>query len=531
VWLGISLLTGCVRAPAPADVVIINGAEPESLDPALMTAQSDLRVGGSVFEGLTRYDPVTADPVPALAARWEVSADGRIYTFHLRTEAVWSTGEPITAADVVYSWRRVLEPSTGSPYAGVLFYLEGAEAYHTGRTLNPDGVGVRAAGDHQLEVRLRDPTPFFLDLCALPTLAVVPRAAIARWGDRWLLTPPVPVSGAYELVAWRINDRIRLGRNARYWDAAGTRSAVIDLLPCGNASTALNLYETGAADVVWDKNLVPVELLDLLLARPDFHVDPVLGTYFLRFNVTRPPFDDPRVRRALALAIDKHRIVEKITRGGERVAATCTPPGIGGYRNPPGLAHDPEAGRRLLAEAGYPGGRGFPPFEYLYDTTARLQEQIAIELQVMWARELGVQAGLRKLEWKTFLGAQARLEYNVCRSSWFGDYNDPNTFLDLFMADNGNNRTGWRAPRYDRLLRAANAELDRPRRERLLQEAETLLVAEEVPVVPLYFYTGLTYYDPDRIEGIFPNPRAEHPLRSIARTAGPARGARPGGRG
>jgi oligopeptide transport system substrate-binding protein len=224
-----------------------------------------------------------------------------------------------------------------------------------------------------------------------------------------------------------------------------------------------------------------------------------------------------RVRQAFALAVDKRRLVEKITRGGEQIADSYTPPGIGGYRNPPGLGHDPAAARRLLAEAGFPDGKGIRVVEYLFDTSARLQEQIAVELQAMWRRELGVTVGLRKLEWKTFLSTQGKLDYDVCRSSWIGDYNDPNTFLDMFMSRNGNNRTGWKNARYDALLREANAQVDRARRERLLQEAETLLVRTETAIVPLYFYTGLNIYDPDRLEGVYPNTRAEHPIRVMRR--------------
>ncbi len=348
-------------------------------------------------------------------------------------------------------------------------------------------------------------------------MAVVPRRAIEQFGDRWLLKPPVPVSGAYELDSWRINDRVRLRRNPRYWDAVHTRSEVVDLLPCINASTALNLYETRAVDIVWDKNLVPVDLLDLLLKRADFHSYPVLGTYFLRFNVTRPPFDDARVRRAFAMAIDKGKIVVKITRGGEQVASSFTPPNIGGYRNPEGPAFQPEVSRQLLTEAGYPGGAGFPRFEYLFDTTSQLQEQIAVELQAMWERELGVRPGLRKMEWKTYLAAQGRLDYDVCRSSWIGDYNDPNTFLDLFMSNNGNNRTGWSDRRYDDFMRRANAELNPEHRGELLRQAETILISNAVPIVPIYFYSGLEYFDSDRIEGVYPNVRDEHPVRVIAR--------------
>jgi oligopeptide transport system substrate-binding protein len=513
--VALGLAVGCARREPPADLVIINGAEPESLDPGLLTGQADGRVALELFEGLTRYDPVTAEPVPGLALRWDISSDGRVYTFHLRPRAVWSTGEPITARDFVYSWLRVLDPVAPSEYAGQLFYLNNGEEYCTGRIKDPSRVGVWAEGDQTLQVALKNPTPFFLHLCALQTLRAVPRQAIERYGDRWLVHHPVPCSGAYELVDWRINDRIRLRKNGRYWDAANTRSEIVDLLPGTSPNTALNLYETGAADVVWDKNLVPVELLDLLLKRPDFHSYPYLGTYFIRFNVTRKPFDDPRVRRALAMTVDKKRIVEKITRGGEQPASSQTPPGIPGYTAPEGLGYEPEAARKLLAEAGFPGGRGFPAFNYLCDTTSRQHEQIAVELQAMWRRELGIGMEIRRMEWKTFLRAQAELDYDLSRSSWIGDYNDANTFLDMFMSNNGNNRTGWKNARYDELLRQANSQLDARTRAGILQKAEALLVQEEVPIVPVYFYAGLEYHDQTRIKGIYPNLLDVHPIQVI----------------
>src|SRR5213596_1148642 len=451
--LGVVLaFTGCSQSQPGADVVIINGPEPESLDPAVLTGEADGRVALELFAGLTRYDPTDARPIPDLAESWDLSADGKVYTFHLRTNAVWSTGEPITARDFVYSWLRVLDPASAAEYAGQLFYLKNGEAYNAGRVKDPSQVGVTALDHHTLRVELSHPTAFFLDLCTYVTLRIVPRQAIEKNGDRWLTSHPVPWSGPYELAAWRVNDRIRLRKNPRYWDAANTKTEIVDLLPCTSATTALNLYETHVADIVWDKNLVPVELLDVLRKRPDFHSFSYLGTYFVRFNVTRKPFDDPRVRQALAMAIDKQRIVDKLRKSGELAATHLVPPGVENYQSPPGLPYDPEQARRLLANAGYPGGQGFPSFEYLCDTTSRLHEQIAVELQEMWRRELGVHAQIRKLEWKTYLRALGELDYDLSRSSWIGDYNDPNTFLDMFMSHNGNNRTGWSDARYDQLV-------------------------------------------------------------------------------
>jgi oligopeptide transport system substrate-binding protein len=518
---------GCTRSQPGAGLVILNGAEPESLDPAVLTGEADGRVALELFAGLTRYDPIDATPIPDLAESWDLSPDGTVYTFHLRTNAVWSTGEPITSHDFVYSWLRVLDPASAAEYAGQLFYLKNGEAYNSGQVTDPSQVGVTAVDHYTLRVELRNPTAFFLQLCTYVTLRVVPRLAIEKHGDRWLMAHPVPCSGPYELASWRVNDRIRLRKNPRYWDAANTKTEIVDLLPCTSANTALNLYETHVADIVWDKNLVPVELLDVLLKRPDFHSFSYLGTYFIRFNVTRKPFGDSRVRQALALVIDKRRIVERITRGGELPASSYTPPGIPGYLAPDGLGYDPDLARQLLEQAGYPGGQDFPPFEYLCDSTSRQHEQIAVELQEMWRRELGVHAQIRKLEWKTYLRAQGGLDYDLSRSSWIGDYNDPNTFLDMFMSNNGNNRTGWSNARYDGLVREANAQVDRAKRARLLKQVEILLVREEAPIIPLYYYAGLEYYDANSIKGIFPNVLSQNPIRSIYKVSATPGAARP----
>ncbi len=515
----LALTGGCLRSESRADLVIINGSEPGSLDPATALGVEELRVVMALFEGLTRNDPVTARPIPGLAERWDISADGRTYTFHLRTNALWSTGDPITADDVVASWLRVLDPVTASEYVGQLFYIRGAEAFYQGQDTNRAGLGFRALDRHTFQVELENPTPFFLDLCAFQTLAVVPTQAIARVGDRWLRTPPVPVSGPYQLEAWRVNDRIRLRRNPRYWDAANTGLERIDLLPIGTPSTAFNLYEAGAADIIWDKDLLPAELFDTLRSRPDFHSFTYLGTYFLRINVTRPPFHDARVRQALALAIDKSHLIAKIFKTGEPVASHLVPPGTAHYDPPTGLGYDPDRARQLLAEAGFPGGQGFPSFQFLVDSAgggaARLHGKVAVELQAVWKRELGLSVEPRQMEKKVYLRAQTALDYDVSRASWIGDYNDPSTFLDLFMSGNGNNRTGWAHARYDDLLRAAQREPDPDRRLRLLRDAETILVREELPIIPICFYNGFFYYDPARLAGIHPNLLDLHPLGAI----------------
>jgi oligopeptide transport system substrate-binding protein len=515
----LTCLAGCAQREPPADLTIINNAEPESLDPAIIVAQADLRVVEGMFEGLTRLEPLAARAVPGLAERWDISPDGKIYTFHLRTNLLWSAGEPITSADVVYSWIRALDPKTAARYAGQLYYLKNAEEFNTGRITNAALVGVSAPDKFTIRVELKSPTAFFLDLCAFPTLAVVPRQTIEKFGDHWLMAKPLPVSGAYGLAAWRLNDKVRLKKNPFYWDATNTQSEIIDLLPVGSPNTALNLYERGQADIVWDKELIPSELVDVLLQRPDFHSFNYLGTYFFRFNVTHKPFDNPLVRRALALAVDKERIVKKITRAGELTTSHLVPDGAQNYTPPEGLGHDPELARKLLAEAGYPGGKGFPRFEYLFNAAGggggKIHESIAIELQQMWRDELGIQMDLRQVETQVFWGMQTRLEYSLCKSSWVGDYNDANTFLGMFVTGDGNNETGWGNPQYDGLIHAANEETDLKKREKIFQQAETILIRDEVPIVPLYIYVGINFFDTNKVAGITENVLDDHPLRVI----------------
>ena len=510
-----------MRPEPPADLTIINGAEPESLDPAIITGQPEFRIVIGLFEGLTRLDPQTARAIPGLAQSWEISPDSLTYTFHLRTNLLWSTGEPITADDVVYSWLRSLNPATASDYAGQLYYLKNAEDYNTGKITDPSRVGVHALDKFTIRAELNHPTAFFLDLCSFPTLYVVPRRTIEKFGDRWLMARPLPSSGPFELACWRLNDKIRLQKNPRYWDAANTQSQIIDLLPVGSPTTSLDLYQNGQADIVWDKDLVPVELLDVLLARRDFHAFNFLGTYFIRVNVTHKPFDDPRVRRALALAIDKNRIVKKITRAGEQTASHLVPSGTANYLAPDGLDYNPALAKKLLAEAGYPDGKGFPRFNYIFNAAAggaaKMHENIAIELQQMWHDTLGIDMELRQLEWKVYLGAMERLDYDLARSSWIGDYNDPQTFLGMFTSQDGNNRTGWKNKEYDALLAAANDEPDLKKRARIFQQAETLLVRDEPPIIPLYFYVGINYFDTNKVQGVYENILDDHPLNAIRR--------------
>jgi len=506
------VLSGCMRQPH-ADLTFLNGAEPETLDPALITGQPEGRIANALFEGLLAFDQ-GGRPQPGMAESWEVSADGRVYTFKLRDGLVWSDGMPLTSRDFVASWRRTLDPATTSEYAYQLHYVKNARAFNEGAITDFAKVGVSAPDDRTLRVELENPTSFFPDLCAFVTLLPVPVHVIEKHGDDWIKPGNLVGNGAYLLDEWRLNDRIRLRKNPRYWNAANVAMETIDVIPVSRANTAFNLYAGGQADLMMDKGLVPPALLGEIKKRADFHAAPFLGTYFLRFNSQKGPFTDPRVRKAFSLAVDKAAIVGRITRAGELPADSFVPPGAGGYEPPEGMAHDADEARRLLAAAGYPGGRGFPMVTYLY-SEGEMNEAIAVELQSMWRQELGVNVQLLRQEWKVYLRSLSALDYDIARSSWVGDYPDPNTFLDMFVTGGGNNRTGWGDAEYDRLIAQAAAEADREKRFGILREAENILVNGQAPVCPVFFYVGIQLYDSKKLGGIEGNLLDEHPLKAM----------------
>ena len=352
---------GCGKPAKRADLVFANGAEVETLDPALITSQIDMRVSYALFEGLVTYNRA-GEAVPGVAERWEISSDGTVYTFHLRRDALWSNGERVTARDFVNAWRRVLTPENASEYAYQLGYLKNGQRFNDPAAHFTDfsRVGVHAVDDDTLRVELEHATPFFLDLCCLSTLLPVHLPTVQRWGDAWIKPEHIVSNGPFTLAEWRINDHIRLQKNPRYWDHDAVRLNTVDALPINQSNVALNFFAAGLCDLIMDKGLTPPSLIGELRKKPYFHSAPYLGNFFLRFNCSRAPFNDPRVRQAFSLVIDKRLLTDKITRAGEQPAYSFVPPGCAGYQPPgPGLGYDPERARRLLAEAGFSGGKNF----------------------------------------------------------------------------------------------------------------------------------------------------------------------------
>lgn len=503
-----------------ADMVFNNSTEISTLDPATVTGVPEGRILRAIFEGLTIKDPETLEPLPGMAERWEVSPDGLTYTFHIRRGARWTNGDPVTAHDFVYSWQRFLDPRTAAEYAYQLWYVKGAEAYST--DVGPDGaprrsfdtVGIRALDEQTLEVELAAPTPFFLQLTAFYPLYPVNRRNLEEakaqfpdtWQFEWLRPERLVTNGPFRVTERRVNDRIRLVKNEDYWAADEVALRTIDALAIESYMTGLNLYLSGEVDWI---NLVPASLVPRLLPREDFDPTPYFGSYFFRINTTRPHLADKRIRRALALAIDRRAITDKIVKSGQRPWYSLVPFGMEGY-TPQQLEHagrdgaleyaaalskDQEEAKRIFAELGYgSGGRDFPTIELHYNTS-ETHRDIAEVVADTWKRVLGVDAKLLNQEWKVYLDTQSNLNFDVSRSAWIGDYIDPNTFLDLFVTGGENNKTGWGHARYDELIQKSKYEVDPAVRRAQLEEAERILM-DELPILPIYSYVTQNIVNP-----------------------------------
>ncbi|MBM3977893.1 MAG: peptide ABC transporter substrate-binding protein [Planctomycetes bacterium] len=518
-----------------AELSFNNGTEPASLDPAVATGLPEGRVLRCLYEGLVVKHPRTLEPLPGMAERWHLSADRRVYTFELRTSrdgsisedgsigARWSNGAPVVAQDFVASWQRLLDPRTGSGYGKELWRVRGAREWSTtldeqGAPRLPfDGVGLRARDERTLVVELDAPWASFLDLVSLPallpvhvpTLEALRAAHPSDWQRRWLRPRELVTNGPFRVLEHRVNERLRLERNPDYWDAARVGLATLDVWALESPVTALNLYEAGELDLLTE---VPATLVPRLLERPDFRPAPILGTYFYRFNTARPPLDDARVRRALALVLPREEIARNVAGAGEVPAWSFVPPGLADYAGAllgtGAAAADAATARELLAQAGYgPQGRPLPTLELSYNTQGRHREIAEVAAET-WQRELGLRVALAGRETKTFLDSQRSRDYDISRSSWIGDWPDAANFLEIFASESENNRTGWADADYDALLARAAAAAPAERLE-LLARAEARLL-DQAPLAPVFYYVSRNLVRPGLL-GFEPNVLDEHP--------------------
>jgi oligopeptide transport system substrate-binding protein len=574
----------------PADFTWCNTTEVKSFDPAKVNGNPEQNILNCLFERLTRWDAETLAPIPGVAESWEISDDLITYTFHLRSDAKWSDGSPMTADDFVYSWRRLLGPRTVAEYAYLGWYIKNARRYSQGgkgispgdavevelnlpvdavntlrgellhgklisvenaddperRTFlvevdgeqhrfdptddkeavgpTPQGarwcrqvlldfreVGVKAIDARTLEVVLENPTPYFLQLSGYYPFSPVNRKCVEEFGTpQWTKPGKIISNGPYNVQFRRIRDRIRMVKSETYWNRDAVRINTVDALAVDSLSTALNLFMTGKVD--WIQTVPPAALRILLAEDPpriDLNPAPYITVYYYLLNTTRKPLDDVRVRRALSLALDREEICTKILAAGEIPAFGLVPPGMEGYEGATCDPENPEEARRLLAEAGYPEGKGFPRMDILYNTEESHQT-IAELIRKQWQRELGIQIKTRNEEWASYLASQRQKKYNVCRRGWIGDYADPSTFLDMFVTDGEQNNTGWSNAEYDSLIEQATRESDHQRRMEIFQRAERLLM-DELPILPIYFYVSKNMVKP-HVRGFYNNVQDVHPV-------------------
>ena len=477
-----------------------NGTEPQSLDPQIATGVPEHHVISAVMEGLVLKDRKTLEPRPGVAKTWDISNDGRVYTFYLRKNAKWSNGDAHTAHDYVWSWWRALQTTLGNQYAYMLFPIKNAKRYYDGETSDFSDVGVKAIDNRTLQVTLTNPTPYFLQLLDHYSLFPVHQATIEKFGradergTRWSYEGNLVGNGPYKLEEWKINRHITVTKNPYYWDEANVSINSIVFKPVDNAVTEERMFRAGALHVT---SSIPADKIAIYQEKsaPELKITPYLGTYFYRLNINTPQLQDKRVRRALGMAIDRKQLVDNITKGGQIPAYTMTPPGTMGYFPESTLNFDPEAAKRLLAEAGYPNGEGFPPVEILYNTNEG-HRKIAVALQEMWKNYLNIDIKLLNQEWKVYLATESAGDYQISRGGWIGDYVDPNNFLDMFLCNGGNNRTGWCNEEYDRLiLEVAPSQSSHEQRLKIFQQAETMLL-EDMPIIPVYTYTSIKLLHP-----------------------------------
>ncbi|MEM8562997.1 MAG: peptide ABC transporter substrate-binding protein, partial [Pseudomonadota bacterium] len=469
-----------------------NSTEPQSLDPHVMSGQPEVNIARALFEGLVTRNPITMDMDPGVAQRWTISEDGKVYTFYLNPEARWSNGDPVTATDFVWSITRSIHPLMGNQVAYTLFPILNARAFGTGELADETLLGIQALDTHTLQINLENPDPFFLETLGTYPAYPVHRATVEAHGEptdrftRWTRAENFVGNGAFTLSEWLLNRRLTVTKSETYWDAERVKLNQVVFYPIENLVSEEKMFRTGQLHFT---NQVPVSKIPWYRDLPDspYHQGPQQGTYFLSLNIKREPLTDLRVRQALAMAIDRDRLISSILYGTAVPSAAMVPLDTPGYRSPPGAAYNPEKAKALLAEAGFPDGEGWPGLEYLYNTNEQ-HRSIAVALQQMWKDTLNIDITLVNQEWKVYLDTTNEKNYDMARMGWLASTFDPLIFLDIFTSTSGINRTNFADARFDKLVKELiPRSVDDDRRLALTQEAEAI-VLDNVPAIPLYNY-------------------------------------------
>ena len=455
--------------------------EPPTLDWTLATDSVSFDILTNIMEGLTQYD-VNMEPVPAVARHWEISDNGRIITYYLRDDVFWTDGQPVKASDFEYSWKRLLNPATAAQYAYFLFDIENAYEYNSGKITDPSKVGVSAKSDLVLEVRLKKPVVYFPSITTFMVTFPQRKDIVERFGDRWTDPDKIVTNGPFKLTEWKHEYKLELSANDKFYEGRPSLDAILAYV-VREKTTALTLYETGELEMV---ELPPVAIPHFK-KRKEFDSLPQLRGYYYGINVTKAPFDNPLVRRAFAHSIDRSRL-PLLLKGGEFPTSSWIPKGMFGYNPDIGAKFNPVTAQKLLAQAGYPDGTGFPETVAMYNTndTNRL---IGEFLQAQWKEHLNVNIQLESQEWKVFLNRLQVDPPQVFRLGWGADFPDPDNFMNLFISTSGNNRLRWSNSRYDELV-ALGATLNNPKeRQSVYDEAQRILTETDTAMIPLFVST------------------------------------------
>lgn len=495
-------------AAAKDQVLHINlSSEPPTFDPAQAQDSQSNTVLNMMYEGLVRLDE-SNKPIPGVAEKWDVSSDGLKYVFHLRKDAKWSNGDPVTAKDFVFAWQRVLDPSTtpAPPYAYQLYYIKGAEEYNTKKTTDFSQVGVKATDDNTLEVTLKNPTPYFLSLTSFYTFFPVHQSV--KDNAKWATDPKSMISnGAFTMTTWTTGQKIEVSKNANYWDNKDIKLNKITMSLSNSGATELSSYRSGQLDFAGMPNgEIPTDQIPAIKKelKDELNLKPIGGVYYYLFNVTAKPFDNEKIRKAFAMAISRQEIVEKVTQSEEKPAFGFVPPGIAGEKAEYRTEHkddffteNADEAKKLLQEGMKEEGyTTLPPITLIYNSSDK-HKKIALAVADMWKKNLGVDVKTENQEWGVFLKNRRNLNYQIARSGWSPDYNDPMTFFDLWTSKSGNNDTGFKNKEYDALISDAHSSSDNAKRMDDFSKAETLLIKDQQVLMPIYYYTNVALIKPN----------------------------------
>ncbi|UFT98920.1 peptide ABC transporter substrate-binding protein [Radiobacillus kanasensis] len=482
-----------------------NGVEPTSFDPPIGFDSNSWQALNNLMEGLTRLGK-DHQPQPAVAESWDISDDGKVYTFHLREDAKWSNGDPVTAEDFVFAWKQMLNPETGSPAAFLGYFIEGGEAFNAGEG-SADDVGVEAVDEKTFKVTLSSPTGFFLNIISNPAFFPINKA-VAEENPEWFAEADTFVgNGPFKLESWTHDTEMVMVKNDQYWDAETVKLDKVHWAMVNDSNTEYQMYESGELDT----SAVPAELAEELLKGDDVIIEDQSGTYFYRFNVNKEPFQNVNIRKAFAMAIDQKQIVEYVTKNGEKpaygfVAPGFTDPSGQDFREANGklVEFNPEKAKELLAKGMEEEGYDELPAVTLTYNTSDSHKAIAETMQQMFKQNLGVDVELANAEWNVFLQDQKDLKHQLSRSSFLHDYADPINALESFVTGSTMNRTGWSNAEFDELIEKAKSETDEAKRWEYMYEAEKVLF-EEMPIFPIHYYNQVVLQK-DNVSGIVRHP-------------------------